>query len=67
MITIDNNKYISSDELMDKYPSFFKGCKTSRNIITKMNISKKNFIYCKLVDDEWVISSGKVINTINYF
>lgn len=59
MITVNNKKYILAEDLMDKYPSFFRGCKTSRNIVTKKKIPSKYTVYCRKVNDEWTLSSGK--------
>lgn len=44
---------------MEKYPSFFKGCKTSRNIISKKNIPSKYYTYCKLINNKWKESIGE--------
>ena len=57
---INDKKYYLSDDLMYEYPSFFKGCKTSRTIINKKNkLLKNSYIFARLNSKKWKISNGE--------
>uniref|UniRef100_A0A6C0LTG8 Bro-N domain-containing protein n=1 Tax=viral metagenome TaxID=1070528 RepID=A0A6C0LTG8_9ZZZZ len=45
---------------MNQYPSFFKGCKTSRSIISINGmIPIARYLFARLINDKWIISDGK--------
>jgi hypothetical protein len=58
-ITINNKEYIMGDYLYSNAPIYSKGCRSSRDIISKKQIEAKNYIYARLKDDKWTISDGK--------
>ena len=57
MITINNQEYISSDQLYEKAPIYCKIGRTARDLIRKNKIT--DYIFAKLVDDKWTVADGK--------
>ena len=45
MIYINKNNYCKASLLKQKYPSFFRGCKSIRDIIKKKNIPEDEYIF----------------------
>jgi hypothetical protein len=58
-ITINNKEYIIGDYIYTNAPIYSKGCRSSRDIISKKQIEAKNYIYARNKDDKWTISDGK--------
>lgn len=58
-ITINNKEYIIGDYIYNNAPIYSKGCRSSRDIISKKQIEAKNYIYARNKDDKWVLSDGK--------
>lgn len=58
-IIINNKEYIISDYIFSHAPIYSKGCRSTRDIITKKQIEAKNYTYARLKDDKWVISDGR--------
>uniref|UniRef100_A0A6C0LQH5 Uncharacterized protein n=1 Tax=viral metagenome TaxID=1070528 RepID=A0A6C0LQH5_9ZZZZ len=57
---IDKKNYYLSDDLMNQYPSFFKGCKTSRSILNINDmIPTVRYLFARLINNKWIISDGK--------
>jgi hypothetical protein len=61
IITIQNKEYIESDYILIHAPIYSKGCRSSRDLIRKKNISSDNFIYARFDKNEWKITFGKSI------
>ena len=56
---IGKKNYYLADDLMMTYPSFFKGCKNSKSIITKKDrLPKNKYIFARKINDEWIESEG---------
>ncbi len=58
-ITINNKEYILGDYVYSNAPIYSKGCRSSRDIISKKQIEAKNYIYARNKDNKWIISDGK--------
>ncbi len=58
-LTINNKEYILGDYIFSNAPIYTKGCRSSRDIISKKQIEAKNYIYARYKDDKWVITDGK--------
>jgi hypothetical protein len=58
-ITINNKEYIIGDYIYNNAPIYSKGCRSSRDIISKKQIEAKNYIYARNKDDKWTFSDGK--------
>jgi hypothetical protein len=58
-IIINDKQYIMGDYLYNNAPIYSKGCRSSRDIISKKQIEAKNYIYARNKDNKWVISDGK--------
>ena len=56
-IFIDNEEYISSEELFLKAPIYCKVSRTGRDLNKKKKITE--FIYAKLINKKWTVSDGK--------
>ena len=56
-IIIDNEEYISSEELFLKAPIYCKVSRTGRDLIKKKKIT--DYIFAKLIDKKWTVSDGK--------
>jgi hypothetical protein len=56
---INNKEYILGDYIFSNAPIYTKGCRSSRDIISKKQIEAKNYIYARYKDDKWVITDGK--------
>ncbi len=56
---INNKEYILGDCIFSNAPIYTKGCRSSRDIISKKQIEAKNYIYARYKDDKWVITDGK--------
>jgi hypothetical protein len=57
MITINKQEYILSDDLFNKAPVYCKLCRSARELIRKKKLTE--YIFCKLINDKWVVSDGK--------
>ena len=57
MITINKQEYILSDNLFNKAPVYCKLCRSARELIKKKKLTE--YIFCKLINDKWVVSDGK--------
>jgi hypothetical protein len=58
-ITINDKQYIMGDNLFNNAPIYTKGCRSSRDIISKKQIEAKNYIYARNKDNKWIVSDGK--------
>uniref|UniRef100_A0A6C0HX92 Bro-N domain-containing protein n=1 Tax=viral metagenome TaxID=1070528 RepID=A0A6C0HX92_9ZZZZ len=58
-IIINDKQYILGDYLFNNAPIYSKGCRSSRDIISKKQIEAKNYIYARHKDNKWVITDGK--------
>ncbi len=60
MNTIIHNdiEYIQADYLLEHAPIYTKGCRGTRAIIKNKNIDEKNYIFMKLVNDQWILTNG---------
>ncbi len=58
VIDIQKKKYYCVNDLMTSCPGIFKGYRSSRSFISKNNISDKNYIYAKKINDKWIESAG---------
>lgn len=58
-ININNKEYIIGDYIFSNAPIYSKGCRSSRDIISKKQIEAKNYIYARYKDSKWVITDGK--------
>jgi hypothetical protein len=60
MISINHNNknYIKGDYILSNTLVYSKGCRTSRDIIKKKNVTNTDFIYAREKDNEWVITDG---------
>ncbi len=58
-IIINDKQYIIGDYIFNNAPIYSKGCRSSRDIISKKQIEAKNYIYARYKDDKWIISDGK--------
>jgi hypothetical protein len=61
IITIQNKEYIESDYVLTHAPIFSKGCRSSRDLIRKKNISNEHFIYARFDKNVWTITFGKSV------
>jgi hypothetical protein len=59
IITINDKQYITGDSLFINAPIYSKGCRSSRDIISKKQIEAKNYIYARNKDNKWTITDGK--------
>jgi hypothetical protein len=59
IITINDKQYIMGDYLYNNAPIYSKGCRSSRDIISKKQIEAKNYIYARNKDNKWTVSDGK--------
>lgn len=59
IITINDKQYITGDSLFTNAPIYSKGCRSSRDIISKKQIEAKNYIYARNKDNKWSITDGK--------
>ncbi len=59
LITINDKQYITGDSLFTNAPIYSKGCRSSRDIISKKQIEAKNYIYARYKDDKWTVTDGK--------
>ena len=57
MITINKQEYILSDDLFNKAPVYCKLCRSARELIRKKKLTE--YIFCKLINNKWVVSDGK--------
>jgi hypothetical protein len=57
-IKINNIKYYTAEELQNKSPIYFKGCRSVRDIIKKKNIHKNEYIYAKKQNNVWTVADG---------
>ena len=57
-ININNKDYNTAESLQKVAPIYFKSCKNIRDVIKKKDIDKKNYIYARLKDDEWIVTDG---------
>ena len=55
----NNIKYYNADELKNVIPIVFKGCRNSREIISKRNIDENNYTYAKETNNKWKVTDGK--------
>ena len=53
-------KYYNVNELIDLYPTIFKGCRSSRNFISKNNIPSDKHIFAKEINGDWSKSNGSI-------
>lgn len=54
----NESRYYSADDVYEKNPAFFYGCKSNpRNIVDKKGIDEKEYLYAYLKNDEWIISN----------
>jgi T5orf172 domain len=51
-------EYVQADYLLEHAPIYTKGCRGTRAIIKNKNIDEKNYIFMKLVKDQWILSNG---------
>jgi hypothetical protein len=61
IITLNNNEYVELDYVLLNAPIYSKGCRSSRDLIRKKNISVENYIYARNEKNEWIITYGKSI------
>ena len=54
IITINDKQYIMGDYLYNNAPIYSKGCRSSRDIISKKQIEAKNYIYARNKDNKWL-------------
>jgi hypothetical protein len=59
VILINNKEYITGDYLFTNTPIYSKGCRSSRDIISKKQIEAKNYIFARNKDNKWTITDGK--------
>ncbi len=59
IIIINDKQYIMGDYLFNNAPIYSKGCRSSRDIISKKQIEAKNYIYARNKDNKWIVSDGK--------
>ena len=55
----DNTEYYLADDLFKIAKIFCKGSRNPRQLIEKNNISKKDYIFSRIIDDEWNVTDGK--------
>lgn len=60
-IKLNNNEYVELDYVLLNAPIYSKGCRSSRDLIRKKNISVENYIYARNEKNEWIITYGKSI------
>jgi len=58
-VTINDEHYYNTDDLIKIAPIFYKGCKNSRGIIQRHNIKTKYFTYARNINGLWIESDGK--------
>jgi len=57
--TIKNNKYYLASDLMQKHPTFFKGCKNNRGIIArKKDAIEGHYLFARKDNDKWIKTDG---------
>src|SRR5439155_18104059 len=56
--TIEGKEYNFEKDLIEKYPLIFKGYANGRVFILTNNIPKSKYIFAKLINNEWILSSG---------
>ena len=49
----NNILYYNADELKNVIPIVSKGCRNSREIISKRNIDENNYTYAKETNNKW--------------
>ena len=54
----DNTKYYLADDLFEIAKIFCKGSRNPRQLIEKNNIDKKDYIFAKIIDNEWNVVDG---------
>jgi hypothetical protein len=57
IITINNNNYVLADDILKKAPVYSKGCRCSRDLFRRKEIS--DYIFAKLTDNGWELTDGK--------
>ena len=63
IITVDKIEYIDGSILLKKAYNYYKGCRSSRDIVNKNNIAKENYIFAKKKNDMWLVADGKSVKT----
>ncbi len=58
-LIVNNKEYIMGDYIFSNAPIYTKGCRSSRDIISKKQIEAKNYIYARNKDNKWTITDGK--------
>jgi hypothetical protein len=62
VINYNDKEYIMLDDLLSECPKYSKGCRSSRNIITKHNIDKQYYEFVRKNNNgEWISACGKSI------
>ena len=61
MIKHANKNYILGDNVLAKAPIFSKGCRGTRALVKKKNISLDKYIFGRFVDNKWELSSNKSV------
>jgi hypothetical protein len=57
-IIINKQKYYTADEILALELPFLKTCKNGRRIIKKKKLTKNDYIYAKIKNNEWIKSDG---------
>ena len=61
IITIENNKYVLGDYVLENAVIYSKGIRSSRELIKKKLIDTKYYIYARNTEDNWIITNGKSV------
>ena len=61
VITINNKNYVKGDYVLSNAPVYSKGCRSSRDVIRRKNISCDNFIYARFENNVWNATNGKSV------
>jgi hypothetical protein len=62
IINYENKNYILGDYILESAPIYSKGCRSTRTLIKKKNISSDKYIFGRLsIDNQWLISTGKSV------